>query len=111
MHENLTQHRSEPAADAAGASWDIERWLAAIAAGACVVEGLRRRSAAGSCLLLAGGALAWWAAVTPDTRRTVRAAVAAELRGQRRADQRLDEALKESFPASDAPAVSAPPAR
>ncbi len=42
----------------ASVSWDGERWVVALAAGACLVAGLRQRSLAGLLLALGGSGLA-----------------------------------------------------
>jgi uncharacterized membrane protein len=106
MPLNLVQHRAGPSIwerMPACDRLDVERWLAAMAAGGLFVAGLRRRSAAGWLLAAAGGALAWWAASAIDTRNLRRGQLRAVL--PRRDDNDLvSEASEESFPASDAPA-------
>ena len=65
MPLNLVQHREGPSVwdrPAARDQWDVERWLAAMLAGALFLAGMRRRSMAGWMLTAGGGALAWWAA-------------------------------------------------
>ncbi len=83
--------------------WDPERWLAAVAAGALLMAGLRRRSATGYAMSAAGGALAWWAVSPCEARHARRARVLAALPSRRQQDV-ISEASEESFPASDAPA-------
>ena len=104
MTENLVQHRSQESVWERRDAWDIERWLTAVAAGACLVAGLRHRSGAGLCLAVAGGVLAWWAAADDSERRARRAVIARRRRP--RGDAMVDEASEDSFPASDAPATS-----
>ena len=61
MALNLVQHRGEPSIwdrDGEWTSWDSERWLVAVLAGAFLVSGFRRRSIAGLLLVLGGGSLA-----------------------------------------------------
>jgi hypothetical protein len=105
MTLNLVQHRGEPSVwdrtDDPWA-WDAERWLAAAMAGAFLVSGFRRRSAAGWLLVLGGGSLAWWAAAGADERRVRRSRL--RLAWPARAGEDcVREASEESFPASDAP--------
>jgi hypothetical protein len=106
MPLNLVQHRSGPSVwehPGANAQWDVERWMAAMLAGAFVLAGLRRRSAAGWLLAAGGGGLAWWAASAIDTRNLRRGRLFAVLPTRDDGDQ-IGEASEESFPASDAPA-------
>jgi hypothetical protein len=105
MPLNLVQHRAGPSVwerSSARDQWDVERWMAAILAGAFFLAGMRRRSIGGWLLSAGGGALAWWAASAPDTRNLRRGRFFAVL--PKRADEDLiGEASEESFPASDAP--------
>lgn len=109
MALNLVQHRAAPNVWEQFSNrpeWDAERWLAAIAGSACLIRGLRQRSAAGLFLTLAGGSLIWWASTGVDERsqwrRHVRAAMPKPRNGSR--SDLVVEASEESFPASDAPA-------
>ena len=108
MAMNLVQHRAAPnvweqAANRPG--WDAERWLAAVAGSACVVRGLRQRTAKGLILTLAGGSLLWWASTGADERHQWRGQVRAAMPKSRSRSRRdlVGEASEESFPASDAP--------
>jgi hypothetical protein len=104
MTLNLVQHRVETNV------WDrvdrpdcdSERWLAAVAAGALLLAGLRRRSRAGLLLSIGGGALAWWAYKGVDEREGWRRRVRSVM--PHPAPDPVVEASEESFPASDAPA-------
>jgi hypothetical protein len=106
MTLNLEQRRGEPSVwDRAGQpGWDVERWLAAIASGACLLAGVRRRSIAGLMLALSGSGLAWWAAGGMDERQLRRTQARHRL-GRRAASANdvVTEAARESFPASDPP--------
>ena len=108
MAMNLVQHRGAPNVwEQVGnrPEWDTERWLAAIAGSACVIRGLRQRSATGLILTLAGGSLLWWASTGADERSQWRGHVRAAM-PKSRSGSRWDlvgEASEESFPASDAP--------
>jgi hypothetical protein len=108
MTLNLEQRRGEPSVwDQAGRSErDVERWLAAIASGVCLVTGVRRRSIGGLMLALGGSGLAWWAAGGLDERRRRRTRARRTLTVRRTPASRdvVTEAGQESFPASDPPA-------
>jgi phage-related minor tail protein len=106
MAENLIQHRSAASAWDRRDERDIERWLVAMASGACLVAGARHRSGAGLWLAMVGGALAWWAAADDSERRARRNALLRT--GRRRDDEKIDETSADSFPASDAPAMTGP---
>jgi hypothetical protein len=106
MALNLVQHRGAPSVwdrTSEQASWDTERWLVAVVAGALLVSGFRRRSLAGLMLALGGGSLAWWAAAGADERNIRRGHIRAALPARRQRGDSVLEASEESFPASDAP--------
>ena len=105
MPLNLVQHREGPSVwdrPTTRDQWDIERWLAAMMAGALFLAGMRRRSMAGWMLTAGGGALAWWAASPVGSRNMRRGQIFAAL-PQRDCGDAIGEASEESFPASDAP--------
>ena len=105
MPLNLVQHREGPSVwerPTTRDQWDVERWLAAMVAGALFLAGVRRRTMAGWMLTAGSGALAWWAASAVDTRNLRRGQFFAALPRTERED-RIGEASEESFPASDAP--------
>jgi len=106
MALNLVQHRDTHSIwDQAGSAYpfDLERWLAAVAAGAFLMSGLKKQSFSGLGLVMAGAGLAWWAATEPGQRRGRRARLIAVWPGRRSDEDRVMEASEESFPASDAP--------
>jgi hypothetical protein len=104
--KNLELHRSDDSIwDSTDNRWnvDAERWLIALAAGAFMISGLRRRSITGLAMILGSGALAWWASSEIDQRRHRRGHLRAVLPTRQREDP-IGESSEESFPASDAPA-------
>ena len=105
MDLNLVQHRDERSVwDQLERGCDTERWVAATLAGAFFIAGLRRRSAAGLLLTVAGGTLAWWASLGRRRANAVAGHVRAALPRTRDRSDPVVEASEESFPASDAPA-------
>lgn len=104
MTESLVQHRGGANVWERRRELDAERWLSATIAAVCLGAGVRRRSAAGLCLAIAGAALVWWAAGDSGERLARRAAFSG--RWRTRTDAIVDEASADSFPASDAPAFS-----
>lgn len=108
---NLTTHRA-PGSVWERSGWDgtreqlaLTRWLVGIGGGALALQGLRRRSLAGSLLAGVGASLAWWALTgegdLSEPRRWVGRAV--ERAGLRPDEDRVHDESAESFPASDAP--------
>jgi hypothetical protein len=106
MTLNLVQHRAQPSIwerPGIRVTWDTERWLAALLAGAFLTSGFRHRTPAGLAMAIGGGALAWWAAQGLDERRVQRGRMMAALPGRGADGDAVHEAAEESFPASDAP--------
>jgi hypothetical protein len=103
MALNLVQHRVDTNVwdRVDQCEWDSERWMAAIAAGALLIAGLRRRSTTGLLLSLGAGTLAWWAYKGVDERKGWRDHVRSAMPGS--TSDPVVEASQESFPASDAP--------
>ena len=106
MAMNLVQHRGEPNVwdqPNSHMNLDGERWLLAVAAGALLVSGFRRRSSAGLLLVLGGAAIGWLAAAGAGERRRVRGWLSASMPARHRQADLIHEASEESFPASDPP--------
>ena len=107
MALNLVQHRGElnvwDRTDT-HVNLDTERWLLAVASGALLVSGFRRRSTAGLLLVVGGAALGWWATGGARKRRRARGWLSAAWPSRGRHADVIHEASEESFPASDAPA-------
>ena len=103
---NLVQHRGQRNVwdGVSRRECDTERWMAAIAAGDCLIAEARQRSRGGLLLMLAGSTLAWWAATAAVERGQWREQMRAAMPRQRRRNPDVvSEASQESFPASDAP--------
>ncbi|MBI2187252.1 MAG: hypothetical protein HYU37_09055 [Acidobacteria bacterium] len=105
MSLNLVQQRGDSSVwgSPTTQTWDVERWLASMAAGALLVGAVRRRSVAGLLMAIGAGALAWWAVSAPETRRYRRGQLRAVWPARQPAVDPVAEASEESFPASDAP--------
>jgi hypothetical protein len=106
MALNLVQHRAGPSVwdeHNQRSSYDTERWLSGLLAGALLISGLRRRSGNGLLMVAAGGALAWWAATGLDNRQRQRGRIAAALPGSAPLADGVQHASEDSFPASDPP--------
>jgi hypothetical protein len=84
-------------------TWDVERWIASMTAGALLFGAFRRRSIPGLLMAAGAGVLAWWAVSAPETRRYRRGQLRAVFPTRRAATDPVVEASEESFPASDAP--------
>ena len=107
MPINLVQHRDGPNVwDSASACWDVERWVASMAAGGLLFAAARQRSAGGLLMAAAAGTLAWWAMCAPGSRRYRRGQLRAAWPASRASADPVGEASEESFPASDAPALT-----
>lgn len=105
MPLNLVQHRDDSSVWDQTPGWDIERWLAAMTAGALIIAGVRQRSIAGLLMFVGGSALAWWAAADVEVRQRRRGKLLGVWPSRwHRDDSAVAEASEESFPASDAPA-------
>jgi hypothetical protein len=105
MSSNLLQHRTGANVwDAkARSECDLERWMAGLAAGALVVSGLRRRNPTGLLMVIAGGAMAWWATTETEVRRHRRTQMMAALPGSKPHGDPVSNSSEASFPASDPP--------
>ena len=106
MALNLVQHRAEPNVwdrTSAQTNLDTERWLLAVAAGALLVTGFRRRTLAGLLLVVGGAALGWGSACAAGDRRRMRGWVRASMPARSPGEDPIHEASEESFPASDPP--------
>jgi uncharacterized membrane protein len=105
MSLNLVQQRGTGDVWSRGAleTWDLERWIASMAAGALLLGASRRRSTAGLLMAAGAGVLAWWAMSAPETRRYRRGQLRAVLPIRHSATDPVGQASEESFPASDAP--------
>lgn len=107
MPENLVQHRGDPSVWDRPRSRDAGRWIAALSAGALLATGLRQRSRARLLSVAGAAALATWAAMTRDARQRQMGWVGQCCdRWMPRQDDPVNEAAEESFPASDAPALT-----
>jgi len=107
---NLTTHRA-PESVWERSGWDgtrqqlaMTRWLVGIGGGALALQGLRRRTIAGSVLAGLGGGLAWWALTGEGDLSEARRWFGHALdRTGWIAEDRVHDESAESFPASDAP--------
>lgn len=108
MSLNLVVQRGDANvwADAVCREWDVERWIASMAAGALLFGASRRRSAVGLLMAAGAGVLAWWAVSPTENRRFRRGQLRAvlPLRGPAAGADPVVEASEDSFPASDPPA-------
>jgi hypothetical protein len=83
----------------------ISRWLIGVAGGVLALEGLRRRSFAGTLLAGVGGSVTWWAISGEGDLSHARRSIAQVLEraGWSTRDDLVQQNSAESFPASDAP--------
>jgi len=107
---NLTTHRA-PASVWDKRGWDgtreqlaLTRWLVGVGGAALAIQGLRRRTVAGSLLGGLGASLAWWALTGEGDLSDARRFFARVVEPWMHHDDQVHEASADSFPASDAPA-------